>query len=90
MALIKQDVKEARLHMLDVKEIGEAMFEARPNEPNVGLVFSKEDLEKLELLIHAAEEWDEMREWLKESGTLDLQDKIVYLENVIANLKGGA
>lgn len=41
MAYRKHDVQEARLHMMDVMEIGEKKFEAFPNDPNVDLVFNR-------------------------------------------------
>lgn len=58
----KHDVQEARLHMMDVKEIGDKKFEASPNDVNVDLAFSREDLKQLERLIDVAGEYTEIRD----------------------------
>lgn len=62
MAYRKHDVQEARLHMMDVMEIGEKKFEAFPNDPNVDLVFSREDLAQLKRLIDVAEDYMDRRD----------------------------
>lgn len=63
--LSRSDANELRLHLMDIKEIGEALFTAMPNLPNVDIAMSKEDLQKLGQAMDIIEQYQELVEYTR-------------------------
>lgn len=55
------DIREARLHTRDIIDVALAKFQANPKDPNVEVLLSKEDLDKLLTLIEVAEIYAEQK-----------------------------
>lgn len=63
--LSRSESNEIRIHLMDMKEIGEAMFIAMPNLPNVDIAMSKEDLKTLGKAMDIIEQYQELVEYTR-------------------------